>query len=205
MDWCNRAPPAFHEQHPKQRNCSALTFQFKRACFLRPDAAAGSIYYEESRDAASEGSYQIAACVRAVLPLSHRTTKTVCGHQRPLSVRANPSWKQDEPCCGFFFLYLWLRGGGRRRGRFTRQHPLLLKRMQAGMCLMIHRSAMPQKPKWVWRICSTLLKQTRRTVIDENDERQPACARGVLARAKERPSLIKHARLENNAVGFFFC
>lgn len=92
----------------------------------------------------------------------------------------------------------------RRRGRFTRQRSLLLKRMQAGMCLMIHRPAMPRKPKWVWRICSTLLKQTQRTVIDENDVRQPACARDVLARAKERPSLIKRARLEYNAIGFFF-
>lgn len=69
---------------------------------------------------------------------------------------------------------------------------------------MIHRPATPRKPKWVWRICSTLLKQTRRTVIDENVVRQPACARGVLARAKEHPSLIKHARVEYNAVGFFF-
>lgn len=41
-------------------------------------------------------------------------------------------------------------------------------------------------------------------MIDGNDARQPACARDVLARAKERPSLIKHARLEYNAVGFFF-
>lgn len=104
----------------------------------------------------------------------------------------------------FFLFYLWLRGGGRRRGRFTRQRSLLLKRMQAGMCLMIHRPAMPRKPKWVRRICSTLLKQTRRTVIDENDVRRPVCARGALARAKKRASLIKYARLEYNAVGFFF-
>lgn len=41
-------------------------------------------------------------------------------------------------------------------------------------------------------------------MIDENDVRQPVCARGALARAKERPSLIKYARLEHNAVGFFF-
>lgn len=156
-----------------------------------------------SCDTASEGLYQIAACMAALLRLSRRTTPTVCRHQRALSIRTSPTLKQDEPCF-FVFFYLWLRGGGRRRGRFTRQRSLLLKRMQAGLCLMIHCPAMQRKRKWVLRICSTLLKQTRRTVIDENDARQPACARGVLAHAKERPSLIKHARLQYNAAGFFF-
>lgn len=156
---------------------------------------------------ASDGLYQIAACMTALLRLSHRTTATVCGHQKALSIGTNPDQKQSHFvfCLFFFFFYLWLRGGRRWSSRFTRQYSPLLKRMQAGMCLMIHRPVMPRKPKWVLRICSTLLKQSRRTMIDETDMKQPACARGVLARAKERLSLIKHAQLEYNAVAFFGC
>lgn len=105
----------------------------------------------------------------------------------------------------FFVFYLWLRRGGRRCGRFTRQQWPLLKRMQARICLMIHLPPMLRKPKWILRICSALLKQAWRTVIDENDMRQPACARGVLACAKQRLSLIKHARVEYNAVAFLCC
>lgn len=71
-------------------------------------------------------------------------------------------WNKSRPKArrtGFFFLfffYLWLRRGGQRRGRFTRRRSPLLKRMRAGMCLMIHRPASLRKPKWILRICSSL-------------------------------------------------
>lgn len=146
IDWCNRAPPrvlrtASTVRQTVKLKCFLLTFLFKLlflfVCF--------ALYCS---------SWQLLLRARGSSELQKVRLKPCCAEQRPLSVGIKWPLAKSRMCCVFCFVFFFLLHNPERR--FTRQRSALLKRMHAGMCLMIHRPAPLWNPKWILWICLAL-------------------------------------------------